>query len=211
MLSPNLRSRFNYVFIRENDNIAYQKKIYAMFCGMCPTFEEFKYYYTKLTEDYGSMVIQRKDCYNNEVSYFKPLSYKTLCIPFGVCPQCLRKYDGHEMMEKLDRKIFGIPDYKTEYIKKYVDLMPKLRKKGIDIDKLLEDEPKQIEPTNISDTSDEILNRLKFLKRYQTQIKSSDTSSEQNDVESEISITESENSDVESNVSSIESCKELGI
>ena len=217
-LSPALRAQFHYVFLRENDNIEYQKKIYNSFCGMCPSFDIFKRYFTELTKDYGSMVIQRNGC-RSEITYFKPLPVETITIPFGVCPQCLRKYDGYDLMESLDREIFGVPRYNPDYVHECVNIVSKLKEKGVDVDKLLDDEPEQIEPTNnitfdnMSDTSNEnniILNHLKNLKRRQKIIKSSDTSSEQNDDKSDISMTDSEKSE-ESHISSVESCKELGL
>jgi len=56
-IKPELRSNFDYVFLLADDFISNQKKLYEHYAGMFRTFNIFREIYTKLTQDYGCMVI----------------------------------------------------------------------------------------------------------------------------------------------------------
>ena len=59
-LQPELRGNFDYIFLFAEDFVSNQRRIYDHYAGMFPSFSAFKQVFTKLTEDYGVMVIANR-------------------------------------------------------------------------------------------------------------------------------------------------------
>lgn len=56
-ITPNLRANFDYIFLLADDQISNMKKIYDHYAGMISSFNAFRQIFTKLTENYGCMVL----------------------------------------------------------------------------------------------------------------------------------------------------------
>lgn len=56
-ITPNQRQNFDYIFIFRNSFVSEQKKIYDHYAGFFPSLDVFKKIFTKLTENYGVMVL----------------------------------------------------------------------------------------------------------------------------------------------------------
>lgn len=59
-ISPELRSNFDYVFLLGEDFISNQKRLYDHYAGMFPSFDIFKRVFTKVTSNFGCMVINNR-------------------------------------------------------------------------------------------------------------------------------------------------------
>jgi len=59
---PSLRTNFDYVFLLFSDDMNVQEKYFKQYTGMFPNFSSFKKVYDKLTEDYGAMVLKKREC-----------------------------------------------------------------------------------------------------------------------------------------------------
>lgn len=74
-IPPELRTNFDYVLLLYTDNYGEQRKFYEHYTGMFPTFNAFKEVYDKLTENYGVMVIKKRDAacrdLSNKIFHFK--------------------------------------------------------------------------------------------------------------------------------------------
>lgn len=71
---PELRTNFDYVFLLYTDNFNEQKKFFDHYTGMFPNFNAFKEVYDKLTENYGVMVIKKREAgrsISDKVFHFK--------------------------------------------------------------------------------------------------------------------------------------------
>ena len=60
-ITPELRTNFDYVFLLYTDNFNEQKKFFDHYTGMFPNFNAFKEVYDKLTENFGVMVIKKRE------------------------------------------------------------------------------------------------------------------------------------------------------
>jgi hypothetical protein len=67
-ITPELRENFDYAFLLYTDNFSQQKKLFDHYTGMFPTFNAFKEVYDKLTENYGVMVIKKRDVSSRSIS-----------------------------------------------------------------------------------------------------------------------------------------------
>lgn len=56
-ISPDLRSQFDLVFLLSEDFITNQKRLFEHYCGYFKTFDEFRKIFNRITEDYGTLVI----------------------------------------------------------------------------------------------------------------------------------------------------------
>lgn len=73
-IGPDLRSNFDYIFILADDFKSNQKRIYEHYAGMFPSLNAFQQVLSKLTTNYGSMVIvNRGDRHNlqDKIFYYK--------------------------------------------------------------------------------------------------------------------------------------------
>jgi len=59
-ISPELRSNFDYVFLLGEDFTSNQKRLYDHYAGMFPSFDIFKRVFTKVTSNFGCMVINNR-------------------------------------------------------------------------------------------------------------------------------------------------------
>jgi hypothetical protein len=59
-ICPELRSNFDYVFLLGEDFISNQKRLFEHYAGMFPSFDIFKRVFIKVTENYGTMVINNR-------------------------------------------------------------------------------------------------------------------------------------------------------
>ena len=64
-ISPELRNNFDYVFLLADDNVGNQKRLYEHYAGMFPTFDAFRQAFTRMTKDYGCMVICNRGVRND--------------------------------------------------------------------------------------------------------------------------------------------------
>lgn len=67
-IGPDLRDNFDYVFLLYTDAQTQYKKLYEHYAGMFPSLSTFKDYFTQLTNDYGVMVIKRRNVTSRELS-----------------------------------------------------------------------------------------------------------------------------------------------
>jgi hypothetical protein len=65
---PELRTNFDYVFLLYTDNFNEQKKFFDHYTGMFPNFNAFKEVYDTLTENYGIMVIKKREASSRLIS-----------------------------------------------------------------------------------------------------------------------------------------------
>lgn len=75
-INPKLRQNFDYIFVFRNSFVNEQKKIYEHYAGMFKTLDLFKKTFTKLTENYGIMVLINKggtSSINDQVMHYKAL------------------------------------------------------------------------------------------------------------------------------------------
>ena len=70
-ITPELRANIDYVFLLGEDLISNLKRLYDHYAGMIPTFNDFRLRHSKLTENFGAMVI------NNVPSSRGITSFKT--------------------------------------------------------------------------------------------------------------------------------------
>lgn len=74
-IPPIARNNFDYIFLFNNDNQTELKIIYDEYGGAFQNFLQFKTILAKLTENYGIMVIQRRDTkthnFSDCIMYFK--------------------------------------------------------------------------------------------------------------------------------------------
>jgi len=56
-IPPKLRANFQYVFLCRDNRVVEQKKLYANYGSMFPSFDMFKQVHDKCTENYGALVI----------------------------------------------------------------------------------------------------------------------------------------------------------
>jgi hypothetical protein len=56
-ITPEMRNQFDYIFLLAEDFQSNLKRIYEHYAGMFPTFDSFKQIFSKLTNDFGCMVI----------------------------------------------------------------------------------------------------------------------------------------------------------
>jgi hypothetical protein len=59
-ISPELRSNFDYIFLLGEDFMSNQKRLYEHYAGMFPSFDIFKRVFTKVTSNFGCMVINNR-------------------------------------------------------------------------------------------------------------------------------------------------------
>ena len=64
-IPPKLRNNFQYIFLCRDNRVVEQKKLYANYGSMFPTFEMFKQIHDKYTEDYGCLVINLESTSND--------------------------------------------------------------------------------------------------------------------------------------------------
>lgn len=72
-IKPELRCNFDYIFLLSEDFYSNQKRIYDHYAGMFPSFDMFRTVLLQLTNNFGSMVINRgpKKDLTNKVFYYK--------------------------------------------------------------------------------------------------------------------------------------------
>jgi hypothetical protein len=73
-LNPELRSRFDYVFIANDDSIMNTKRIYEQYCNTFPSFNIFRQVYTNITQDSTYMVVDNRTKNNdicNKIYWYK--------------------------------------------------------------------------------------------------------------------------------------------
>lgn len=59
-ITPELRSNFDVIFLLGEDFISNQKRLYDHYAGMFPSFDIFKRVFTKVTSNFGVMVINNR-------------------------------------------------------------------------------------------------------------------------------------------------------
>lgn len=67
-ITPQLRTNFDYVFLLYTDNFNEIKKLYDHYTGMFPNLVAFKEVYDKLTENYGVMVVKKRDASSRDLA-----------------------------------------------------------------------------------------------------------------------------------------------
>lgn len=73
-ITPELRTNFDYVMLLYTDNFNEQNKFYQHYTGMFPSFGAFKEVYDKLTENYGVMIIVKRNAgrdLNEKIFHYK--------------------------------------------------------------------------------------------------------------------------------------------
>lgn len=114
---PSLRSNFDYVFFMYTDNYTELKKYYEHYTGMFPSLMAFKEVYDKLTENYGCMVIKKREAgreLNQKVFHFKA---SNISIPMIGCQQ-LKKYNEKNFDSNWQEKMFDNKFNINSYVKK---------------------------------------------------------------------------------------------
>lgn len=111
---PELRTNFDYVFLLYSDICSEQKKFYDHYTGMFPSFNAFKEVYDKLTENFGSMVIKKRDAGRNITDKIFHFRAAKIDPPMMGCKQFIkfheRNYD-EGWQAKLLRNTFNINDF----------------------------------------------------------------------------------------------------
>ena len=73
-ITPDLRSQFDLVFLLNEDFITNQKRLFEHYCGYFKTFDEFRKIFNKITENYGTLVINtqsRDRDINKKIFWYK--------------------------------------------------------------------------------------------------------------------------------------------
>jgi hypothetical protein len=85
-ITPELRGNFDYIFLLAEDIVSNMKRIYDHYAGMFYCFEYFKQVFTRLTENFGCMVIVNRGVRNelqDKVFYYKAPNLSNLDGDFG--------------------------------------------------------------------------------------------------------------------------------
>ena len=67
-IAPDLRSNFDFIFLLSAESITDEKKLYLHYSSMFETFYEFKRVYNQLTENYGIMVLKKREAKGNDIN-----------------------------------------------------------------------------------------------------------------------------------------------
>jgi hypothetical protein len=59
-LSVELRSNFDYIFLLGEDFVSNRKRLYEQFCGMFASFDMFQRVFSKVTNNFGCMVVNNR-------------------------------------------------------------------------------------------------------------------------------------------------------
>lgn len=109
-IHPGLRSNFDYIFLMTVDIYSEQKKLYEHYTGMFKTFQEFKSAYDQLTNDFGSMVVKKRNAGKeipDKIFYFKASKINPAMIG---CKQLLKfhKYNYDiNWRDRMNEALFG--------------------------------------------------------------------------------------------------------
>jgi hypothetical protein len=111
---PELRTNFDYVFLMYCDNFSELKKYYDHYTGMFPSFTAFKEVYDKMTQNYGAMVIKKRDIghsLTDKIFHFKASKIDPKMIG---CKQMIRFHKNNydkDWKRKLLKMEFDINDF----------------------------------------------------------------------------------------------------
>jgi len=64
-IGPELRSNFDFIFLLAEDSFLNRKKIYEGYASIFPNFDIFDQVFTQVTDDYGCMVIDKREKSND--------------------------------------------------------------------------------------------------------------------------------------------------
>ena len=109
-IPPELRENFDYVLLMEMDSINEQKKLFDHYVGTFPNFNAFREVYAKLTENYGVMVVKKRDAgkrTNEKIFSFRSRDIKPAMIG---CKQLLKYHDLNYDPEWLQKSFMRIAD-----------------------------------------------------------------------------------------------------
>lgn len=111
---PELRTNFDYVFLLYTDNFNEQKKFFDHYTGMFPNFNAFKEVYDRLTENYGVMVIKKREAgraIEDKVFHYKASKISPAMIG---CRQMKKYHDRNydpEWLKKSFQNTFDINSF----------------------------------------------------------------------------------------------------
>ncbi len=114
-ITPELRSNFDYVFLLAEDYISNLKRIYEHYAGMFPDFNSFRQVFTKLTDNFASMVIINRGSRTNlydKIAFYKAPNLEKEKFMFG-CNQ-FKNFHNNNYKEDWDEVAFKL-DY-NEYM-----------------------------------------------------------------------------------------------
>jgi hypothetical protein len=67
-IPSNIRNNFDYVFLFDTDIVTEVKKYHMHYAGMFPSYNVFQDFLTKLTTDYGIMVLKKRNVKSHNIS-----------------------------------------------------------------------------------------------------------------------------------------------
>jgi hypothetical protein len=111
---PALRTNFDYVFLLYCDNFNELRKCYEHYTGMFPTFNAFKEVYDKMTQNYGAMVIKKRDMghsLTDKIFHFKATKIDP---PMIGCKQLIKFHErnyNENWQQKAFKNEFDINDF----------------------------------------------------------------------------------------------------
>lgn len=113
-INPGLRSNFDYVFLMYTDIFTEQKKFYEHYTGMFPTFSAFKQVYENLTEDFGAMVIKKREAKRDITDKIFHFRANNITPKMLGCRQMIKYHNKNfdkDWEEKMMQNQFNINDY----------------------------------------------------------------------------------------------------
>jgi uncharacterized protein YeaO (DUF488 family) len=107
------------------DKISNQKRLYDHYAGMFPSFDIFKRVFTKITENYGIMVLTSKKGYNIEDKIFwYRVDVNDMHKKFSIGSKKFNEF--HKKYYNSDwnntKKLFNIDDYLNKRQKLNIDI-----------------------------------------------------------------------------------------
>jgi len=106
-VSPDLRSNFDFIFLLSVDNMTDVDKLYKHYSSAFPNILVFKSVLNKLTENYGCMVLKKREAKGNDINS-KVFHYKAPVLSPQVigCGQ-LKKFHSHNYDKNWEDKLFN--------------------------------------------------------------------------------------------------------
>lgn len=125
-ITPELRSNFDYVFLLSEDFISNQKRLYEHFAGMFPSFEIFKRAFSKITENFGAMVINKriKSANLTDKIYWYKADIDKISQKFTVGNGNFIKFNEKYYNKEWNKtkKVFNVEDYLNKKQKLNIDI-----------------------------------------------------------------------------------------
>lgn len=127
---PNdLRSNFDYVFLLAEDNYKNVERLWLHYAGMFDSFESFRTTFSKLTENYGAMVLVKRGPLakiEDKVYWYCAPNYDNVDFMFG--HHSLKEYHNLLYNEKWRKSIITGYDPKKSMSKKKQEMAIKVNK-----------------------------------------------------------------------------------